>query len=608
MAPFIAYHGVTSAQHQARVDSLAPQGFRPVSLSVAGAPADARYAAVWVQRPGPAWVAVHGITGAQYQARFDELTGQGYAPTLLSATGPVESATFTALFEQGVQTAWFARHGLTWDPDSDPNTLTHENKRAFEQGFIARCLVTYGTPQQRRFAGIWTRNDGPVAWNWWWADPATYQGFFNAEVRGGLRPAWVAEADDGRILSVFRDDQIGPWWARHAMTAGQYQAEFDVRVAAGAMPIMVQAGGVGGNTRYASLFAQGDAPFPRIWSVTGRWVRGVADLDAAVRGFMTAHGIRAGAVAVGRGGKVDLARGYTWAEAGYPVTLPGALFRVASVSKIFTVACLDRLVASRLLAWDTKAFPFLGISAKLLPGQTPDPLTATITVEQLALRRSGMRRDWDGGNDLRSIASKLGLSTTPTRDQLVRYMYGEPLIFPPGTAEQYSNVAFTVLCSVIEAASGRSFIDYLRHEVLWPGRIVNLHVASTVQSGRWANEVPGYDDPGIGLSLLQPTAQVWEPSAYGGQYTLENGEGSGGLVTSARTIARFIATHAVWDRGGRQLATRYGTLDGTTSGAVSRDDGLDVGYVFNRRVTDAEHDQITALINGYLNTHGATLP
>ena len=58
---------------------------------------------------------------------------------------------------------------------------------------------------------------------------------------------------------------------------------------------------------------------------------------------------------------------------------------------------------------------------------------------------------------------------------------------------------------------------------------------------------------------------------------------------------------------GRALATRYGTLDGTISGAVSRGDGLDMAFVFNRRTSDAEHDQITALINNVLNVHGAVL-
>jgi hypothetical protein len=46
---------------------------------------------------------------------------------------------------------------LTWDPDTDPNTVTHENKRAFELGYIPRYLAVYGMPEDRRYAGIWTR-------------------------------------------------------------------------------------------------------------------------------------------------------------------------------------------------------------------------------------------------------------------------------------------------------------------------------------------------------------------------------------------------------------------------------------------------------------------
>jgi len=36
MLPFVAYHGLDAASHQLRVNELAPQGYRPVSLSVCG--------------------------------------------------------------------------------------------------------------------------------------------------------------------------------------------------------------------------------------------------------------------------------------------------------------------------------------------------------------------------------------------------------------------------------------------------------------------------------------------------------------------------------------------------------------------------------------------
>src|SRR5712691_8514391 len=99
---FQAYHGATGAQHQASFNSLSAQGCRMISLSVYGAPGDARYAAVWVQRPGPAWVAVHGVDSAGYQSFFNNWTPKGYVPVLISATGSINNAIFAAVFEQGI--------------------------------------------------------------------------------------------------------------------------------------------------------------------------------------------------------------------------------------------------------------------------------------------------------------------------------------------------------------------------------------------------------------------------------------------------------------------------------------------------------------------------
>ena len=99
-----------------------------------------------------------------------------------------------------------------------------------------------------------------------------------------------------------------------------------------------------------------------------------------------------------------------------------------------TAAGIARLVATGRLGWNTEAFPF-GNNQCFVAGFEHQTRTRTITVQQLVLRRSGLRRDWDGGNDMRSIAVKLGITTTPTRDQLVRYMFGEPLVFSPGTKD-----------------------------------------------------------------------------------------------------------------------------------------------------------------------------
>ena len=552
---------------------------------------------------------------------------RSYAPVLVSASGPVATATFAALFEQGISIPWFARHGLRWGAENEPDTIVHENARAMREGYIPRSLAAYGTPEDRRFAGTWFKNlassanplslaTSPVPWSWWFADRGTHQLIFDAEVAGGMRPTWISAASDHWQLSVFRDDQVGEWWARHAITGDDYQAEFEARAAAGATPIVVQAGGTGSATRYSSIFARSETPGARQFTRTGRLTSSLSGLDEIVRKFMNAHAIRAGAVAVVRGKELLVSRGYTWAEPGYPITQPASRFRIASLAKILTAAAVDRLVATGRLAWNTMAFPRLGITGTLLPDQTHDPIVDTITIEQLVHHTSGLKharitqsgttREFEPADELRTIAGRLGLTTAPSRNDVVRYMHGERPDFPPGTVahcipEHYSNFGYVLLTSIVEAVSGRGYLPFILDEILAPLGLTDVWLAATARSGAIAGEV-AYDHPGAGMSVLQPAANLWAPSAYGGVFVLENGEGSGGLISTAETMARLITHHAVWCVGGRLPGSaRYGILDGTMAGAASRD-LIDFAYLFNRRVTLDEQNAFTDSLGAHLAT------
>ena len=153
-------------------------------------------------------------------------------------------------------------------------------------------------------------------------------------------------------------------------------------------------------------------------------------------------------------------------------------------------------------------------------------------------------------------------------------------------------------------AARSSFVDLLAGGVCGPLGIRDVSLAATAAGARRPGEVATYDHPGIALSQLQPSTLMMAPNAYGGDHVLENGEGAGGLLTSASSVARLIGSHAVWNVGPRELGTRYGTLEGSCAGAVSRPDGLDVAFLFNRRVTDAEHDQIAAALNAVIDHSG----
>ena len=358
----------------------------------------------------------------------------------------------------------------------------------------------------------------------------------------------------------------------------------------------------------------------RRWTVTGAFFPAAHQIDAVVKTFMMNNNVRALSIAFAKAGALLGNRGYTWAEPDYRITQPDTLFRVASVSKLFTCAVIDRLTRTaslteaRPLTLGRAAFPFLGITASRVSGKTPDPDINKITVNHLAIRRSGMPEGFGvdfGKGEYREIANMLGIKTVPTVMQIAEFMFSQPLEHRPGEAGInddgfYSNSAFGVLTAIAErAAAPRSFIQYLRDELLAPLGISDVHVGGTRENQRRYNEVPTYDAEGTGPSNIDLSANAVAPKAYGGAFQLETTPGIGGLVMSSGTVARFIGDQAVWDIGGRQPGlTRYGNLDGSGSIATSRGDGIDFAIVFNRNLDNTEFNSLAAQIHAILNRRG----
>src|SRR5215469_4104531 len=169
---FEAYHVVTGAQHQVNFNKLSAEGYRMVSLSVYGDPGSPLYAAVWVQRGGPAWVAVHGIDAPAYQAFFNQWTAQGFVPVLVSATGGIHNAVFAAVFEQGIQGPWQARHGVPAGPANQGGSFDYLNASFAAQNLYIRSFAIYGDANKPYYIAVWHWNPGYVKWHVHGADAA----------------------------------------------------------------------------------------------------------------------------------------------------------------------------------------------------------------------------------------------------------------------------------------------------------------------------------------------------------------------------------------------------------------------------------------------------
>lgn len=586
---FQAYHGVTGVQHQANFDSLSARGFRMISLSVYGNPGDARYAAVWIQRQGAAWVAVHGVDSAGYQSFFNNWTAKGYAPVLVSATGTSSNAIFAALLEQGITGAWLARHGMTSGPEANAGTFQNLSKTARDQKMILRSVAIYGTANDRRYAAVWHANPGFVKWHVHPSDTgASYQVVFNAETQlpgyrlSGYRPAYVALSGDQIYCSVFKDDVVGACVARHGMAAADYQTEFNQQNAAGFYPICVQGGDAGDNTRYAAIFAKQDIPLNREWTVTGAAVPSLAGFDHAMQTFMQANGVRAAQLAIAKNGATKFSRAYTWAEAGYRTTQPSDRFLLASCSKMFLEAAIQALYDAKKLKPDTKVYPLLGFS------RPADPRSDTITIQQLLDHTGGYDNTSTGSNfdptyNMRLIALAQKLGHPVTKLDVARYMYGRMLDFTPGTNNKYSNFGYLLAGAVVEHVTGQKYFDFVKTTLLQPAGITEVQVISTLASQRTNNEAIA-EDEGLGLSPLDLASQLYVPAVYGGDGEInEVGDPNAGTGASAHALTQFIHLHAVLGNGPRAAGARSGSTPGASSLAVSRGDDIDWAYVINTR-------------------------
>jgi CubicO group peptidase (beta-lactamase class C family) len=456
---------------------------------------------------------------------------------------------------------------------------------------ILRSVAIYGTASDRRYAAVWHANPPFVKWHVHPSDTgASYQVVFNAETQlpgyqlAGYRPAYVALSGDQIYCSVFKDDVVGGWVARHGMTAADYQTEFNTQTAAGFYPICVQGGGSGGNTRYAAIFAKQDIPLNREWTVTGTAVPALAGFDHAMQTFMQVNGVRAAQLAIAKNGATKFSRAYTWAESGYRITQPSDRFLLASCSKMFLEAAVQALYDAKKLTSTTKVYPLLGFSGPL------DPRSDTITIQQLLDHMGGYDDTATGSGfdptySMRKIAIDLGLGHPVTKLDMASYMYHKYMLdFAPGTNTKYSNFGYLLASAVVEKVTGMKYFDYVNTTLLQPAGISEVLVFPTLASNRTKN-MAIIEDEALAKSTIDLNSQLLVPWVYGGGGEInEVGEACAGTGSSAHAMTQFIHLHAVWGNGLRAAGyARAGSTPGSSSLAVSRGDGIDWAYVVNTR-------------------------
>jgi CubicO group peptidase (beta-lactamase class C family) len=243
-----------------------------------------------------------------------------------------------------------------------------------------------------------------------------------------------------------------------------------------------------------------------------------AFLDGLFRKQMEEHGIAGAAVSVVKDGQLLFARGYGYAdiENGIPVDPEQTIFRVGSVTKLFTWMAVMQLIEQGKLDLDADINNYLDF-------RIPDTFPQPVTLQHLLAHTPGFEDRY-----FEFLALEAG-DLAPVREWLVSHIPAR--VRPPGDIAAYSNYGTSLAGYIVARVSGQPYERYIQENILNPLGMAHSTALSPVPADLRAHVSRGY-------SYVDGDFEVFPD--YLGQPAMVPG---GGIHTSATDIARFMIAH-----------------------------------------------------------------
>jgi len=241
--------------------------------------------------------------------------------------------------------------------------------------------------------------------------------------------------------------------------------------------------------------------------------------------MLTRGDIAGGAVVVVKDGKVLFAQGYGYADlkTRAPVSPATTLFRIGSVSKLFTWTAVMQLVEQHKLDLDREINTYLDFN---IPKRFGKPLT----LHDLMTHTAGFE---DTTRDL--------LPATPDGVNLGRYLKAHipARIFPPGKIVAYSNYSAGLAGYIVQRVSGEPLGAYIQRHILTP---LAMHHST------FAQPLPANLAPLLAKGYTSASDDTPKP------FELVNPSPAGAMTASALDMANFMIAQLQSGRfGGAQI-------------------------------------------------------
>jgi CubicO group peptidase (beta-lactamase class C family)/D-alanyl-D-alanine dipeptidase len=280
----------------------------------------------------------------------------------------------------------------------------------------------------------------------------------------------------------------------------------------------------------AAQRAQGQGP--TVIGPVDRYGAVAQALSTYIEHEMRDKGIPALSIALVDGSQIVWSRGFGVENAakGTPATA-STVYRVGSVSKLFTDIGIMQLVERGELDLDAPVQRYLPTFTPKNPGTTP------ITLRQLMSHFSGLVREPPVGHYFDD--------TAPSLARTVASLNRTTLVYAPGTTRKYSNAAVATVGYLLEKRSGVPFARYLQRAVLAPMGLTSAAFAPTpallahvADAEMWTYHERTFPAPTFALGM-SPAGSMYSTMPDLGRFLsalFAGGMGARGRVLKASTL------------------------------------------------------------------------
>jgi CubicO group peptidase (beta-lactamase class C family) len=261
-----------------------------------------------------------------------------------------------------------------------------------------------------------------------------------------------------------------------------------------------------------------------------------AFLDEVVPAAIARYNVPGATVSVVKDGKLVVARGYGYSDLvnRTPVNADNTLFRIGSISKLFTWTSVMQLVEEGKIDLDAD------VNTYLKDFKIPDTYPGQpVTMRHLLTHTGGFedsshRMSWSSYDDMISIRQYCA-ENMPAR------------VNPPGSVTSYSNYGTTLAAVIVEGVSGMPFEQYLQSRILDPLGMKNTSISEPLPDDLRVRLTNGYSFTG-------------KENAASDDYIFIIGP-AGSIGSTSPDMARFMIAHLENGRYGNATILSPGTAE-----------------------------------------------